>query len=175
MIRFAHKELSYAGAVTAAGVIAGGVGVAVNGPVEPRGWWGLAAIPVWAVLWRWLNTTRLLQRGDLPMFEAAVPIADPGSALGSPDQVRRTLRKFYGKMFAFWIVGTTALAYFEPLTVVFCFVHAADALLRGVQTARWERWHGVLLWQGHVEQEQQPAGIGRPRCYTTPRQGALVW
>ncbi|MET7619388.1 hypothetical protein [Streptomyces sp. NPDC005408] len=172
MIRFAHKELSYAAVVTAAGLIAGGVGVAMHGPPSARIWWALAVLPVWGFVWRWLNTTRLLRRGDLPMFEAAVPIADPARALGTRKQVTWTLRKFYGRMFGFWIVAATAVAYFEPLIVMFCFVHGVDSLIRGSQTARWERQHGVLLWEGRVEQEQQPPDIGPPRVYTTPRQKA---
>lgn len=131
MIRFAHKEFSYGTAVTAAGVIAGGVGVAVNGPLSPRSWWALAAIPVWGLLWRWLTTTRLLQRGDLPMFEAAVPLADPVRALGTPAQLSRQLRQSSGRVFGLWTVGATAVACFEPLAVVFCFVHGTASLIRG--------------------------------------------
>ncbi|MET9879940.1 hypothetical protein ABZZ36_35810 [Actinacidiphila glaucinigra] len=47
--------------------------------------------------------------------------------------------------------------------------------MRAERAARWERRHGVLLWQvwGHrVEQEQQPVDTGSPPVFTSVGQGA---
>lgn len=173
MVRFVHKQLVYAAVVALTGVTAGGVGVAVNDGADLVGWWP-AAVLGWGVLWGFASTTRLMNRGDLPLFEAAVPIADPAVALRAPSDARRWLGQFYGTMFGCMFVVTTALAIFEPLVAVFHLTWAMDPVVRAERAARWERQHRVLLWQGHVEQEQQPVKTGQPPVFTTPRQGALA-
>ncbi|MFI9586237.1 hypothetical protein ACIHCQ_31355 [Streptomyces sp. NPDC052236] len=48
---------------------------------------------------------------------------------------------------------------------------AVAPLARGQRAARWERRHGVRLWEGRVEQERQPDGADADRrvfVCTTP-------
>ncbi|MEU4498677.1 hypothetical protein OG729_05805 [Streptomyces sp. NBC_00210] len=172
MVRFVHKQLAYASVCVVTGLIALAVGIAVNGPVRLPGWWFPLAMLGWGIVWGLLSTTRLLKEGDLPLFRAAVPIADSATVLSAPAQSRRTLLKFYGTMFGFWIVVATVLAAFEPLAAVFNLFWAVDPLMRAERAARWERRRGVLLWQGDVDQEAQPVPAGQPPVFTTPRRRA---
>lgn len=169
MVRFVHKQLAYALVIGVSGLIAATVGVAVNGPVRLPGWWFIAAILAWGVFWGVASTSGLLKEGDLPLFRAAVPIADAAGALSAPAQVRLWLIRTYGMRLALWLPLGTALAVYEPLVVTFNLVWAVDPLMRAERAARWERRHRVLLWQGAVDQPEQPVPAGQPPVFTTPR------
>lgn len=139
MVRFVHKQLAYALVIGVSGLIAATVGVAVNGPVRLPGWWFIAAILAWGVFWGVASTSGLLKEGDLPLFRAAVPIADAAGALSAPAQVRLWLIRTYGMRLALWLPLGTALAVYEPLVVTFNLVWAVDPLMRAERAARWEQ------------------------------------
>lgn len=176
MIRFLYKQLAYAAVLMLSGATALGVAVAVKGGLRMYPWEVLAAFFAWQVLMGLVSTSRLKKLGDVPLFEAAVPIADPATALSVPARARarRSLGGFYGAMFAFSFVVVTVLALFEPTAALLCCMVAVDPLMRAERTARWERRQGVLLWQGHVKQDQQPVDTGQAPVFTSPRRPGRV-
>ncbi|MGW9135316.1 hypothetical protein [Streptomyces sp. NPDC055681] len=172
VIRFVYKQLAYAAAGVLAGVTALGVTVAVKGGLRmDYPWEGFAAIFAWTVLMGFVSTSKLKKLGDVPLFEAAVPIADPATVLSVPARARarRSLGGFFGAMFAPSFVVVTVLALFEPMVALLSCIFAVEPLMRAERAARWERRQGVVLWQGHVEQEQQPADTGQPPVFISPR------
>ncbi|MFJ7947119.1 hypothetical protein ACIQ6K_26220 [Streptomyces sp. NPDC096354] len=171
MIRFVYKQLAYAVVLILSGVIALGVAVAVKGGFRMYAWELLATFFACQVLMGFVSTSRLKKLGDIPTFEAAVPIADPATALSAPvrARARRSLGGSYGAMFALSIVVVTVLALFEPIAALLNCTLAVDPLMRAERAARWERRQGVLLWQGHVEQDQRPADTGQAPVFTSPR------
>ncbi|MFD8073245.1 hypothetical protein ACFV3E_11395 [Streptomyces sp. NPDC059718] len=159
------------------GLTALGVVVAVKGGSRLFVWELFAAVFACNVLTGFLATSRLKRLGDVPLFEAAVPIADPATALSASAlaRARRSLGRRYGALFAAVSVVHTALALFEPAFALVACCFTIEPLMRAERAVRWERRHGVLLWQAgerHVEQEQQPADTGQPPVYTSARQGA---
>ncbi|MER7664004.1 MULTISPECIES: hypothetical protein [unclassified Streptomyces] len=179
MERFVHKQVTSAGIVVSAGLIGLAVSAAVNGPVRLPGWWFLAALVGWAALWGVISTTGLLQGGDVALFRAAVPVADPAAVSARAAGPWRRARSL-AAAFGVWTVVAAALAFVAPLAPVFHFFWAVDPLLRAERAARWERGRNVLLWEGTDEASRPTAPVGRPSSrpsaptrrpsvFTTPR------
>lgn len=171
VIRFVHKQLAYAAVLMLSGVTALGMAVAVKDGFRMYAWEGLAAVFACTVLMGFVSTSKLKKLGDVPLFETAVPIADPATALSVPARARarRSLGRSYGAMFAFSFVVAMAFALFEPVVTLLSCMFAVEPLMRAERAVRWERRQGVLLWQGHVEQDQQPIDTGQAPVFTSPR------
>ncbi|MEU1623540.1 hypothetical protein ABZ479_40420 [Streptomyces sp. NPDC005722] len=154
-----------------------GVSVAVKGGLPMFACQVVAASFAWNVLTGLVATSRLKALGDVPLFEAAVPISDPASALSAPGlaRARRNLWRRYGALFAASSVVCTACALFVPAIALAAIGFAMEPLMRAERAARWERRRGVLLWQvgeRRLDQEQQPTGTGQPPVFTSARPGA---
>lgn len=174
MERFVHKHLTSAGIVVSAGVIGLTVSATLNDPAQLPGRWFLAALVGWGALWGAISTTGLLQGGDVALFRAAVPVADPAAVPGRAAGPWRRARS-QAVAFGVWTVIAVALAFVAPLAPVFPFFWAVDPLLRAERAARWERrrnvllWQATTLWQANTEASRPSVPAGRPSVFTTPR------
>ncbi|MFE2543850.1 hypothetical protein [Actinacidiphila glaucinigra] len=167
----------FAGTVLLSEMIPLAVGVAMKGGLSMPEWELSAGFFGWMVVTGFVATSRLKGLGDIPLFEAAVPIADPATVLSA--SVLARARRSFGRRYGALLVGTgvvsTVIALFEPAGAVVACFFAIEPLMRAERAARWERRHGVLLWQvweHRVEQEQQPVDIGPAPVFTSARQGA---
>ncbi|MFI9586236.1 hypothetical protein ACIHCQ_31350 [Streptomyces sp. NPDC052236] len=77
-------RVSYAGAILLAALTSAAVGAAVHGSVVLSDWGPVLAVIAWGLVWWLLTWTKLLRPGEPALYAAAVPIADPATALGSP-------------------------------------------------------------------------------------------
>ncbi|MFE6775750.1 hypothetical protein [Streptomyces sp. NPDC057702] len=169
MVRFVHKQRAYAGVMAASAAGTAALGHLVTGsPDMPNG--KVAAVVIGAVaLWVLLLRVEPRRWSDVAAFEGAATLADPDGVLAGHTASLTELRRLYAGMLAFWVVFGTALAAFEPLTAFLILLLSPAPLLRAERAARWERQHGVLLWQGHVDQEHQPrGGHGQAPLFTSP-------
>lgn len=177
MIRFVHKQVLFAAVWLLSGTTALVVTVAVRGGARVLQWEMLALFLAGNALTGFVATSRLKRLGDVPLFEAAVPIADPATALSASvlARSRRSLGRRYGVLLAAFGVLSSVLALFEPAVALLVCCFAVEPLMRAERAARWERRRGVLLWQlreRDVEQERQPADTGQPPVFTSARPGA---
>jgi hypothetical protein len=151
MVRYVHFELRAAIAAAAALAVTAVVLCAVHGlPELPGTWWRPVAVVVVVVaLWTPVKASRLRWVGRARAYEAAVPLADPPT--GDDSLRRRPLspRVFVG----FLGVSVTLSLLWEPFVTLVVMWQGLSWLSEGLIAARWERRHGVLLWQGHDEDE----------------------
>ncbi|MGW0337964.1 hypothetical protein ACWD0J_40340 [Streptomyces sp. NPDC003011] len=151
MGRYVHDEVRAAIAAAAALSVTAAVLCAVRGFPELSGrWWLPHAVLIAVVaLWTPVKASRLRWVGRARAYEAAVPLADPPA--GGDSLRRRPVRL---TVFAGFLAAALAVSLlWEPALTLLLGWRALSWLTESLVAARWERRHGVLLWQGHDEDD----------------------
>ncbi|MFJ5901838.1 hypothetical protein ACIQFZ_42395 [Streptomyces sp. NPDC093064] len=126
---------------------------------------------------------RVGRRAELRGYETAVPLTEPGSVLLGESAAKRPVVRRTGLFAAFLAMVGLAMRFVleepRPLIQVSLFgLLAGIFLLRSARTSRWERRHGVVLWQRNVPSQPDPVTGRRPRgmppLFTTAREAAGV-
>ncbi|MFF2506281.1 hypothetical protein ACFVTY_23255 [Streptomyces sp. NPDC058067] len=134
------------------------------------GWAGAVPVVVLLVVFLLMGL-----KSERRRYESAVPLADPAAVLPDPSVVRRALLKGMAPVAAvIAVMGVVMVLLMQPMVGTVFATFPIGLLLRAERTARWERKHGVLLWQGNAAQPAPGSG-GRavrrvmPQVYTSPR------
>lgn len=154
VFRFVHYEVTCAILAVCATVVSAGVVFAVEGvPETPRGvgpalGLGLLFLAFTAGFGV-LTVSRLKWFGEGRDFEKAVPLQDPGTVLPTPgEEFRHCLNV---PLFAFLMAAALGGGLFWERDLAFFPLAFASAwLARGWWAARWERRHGLLLWNART-------------------------
>ena len=148
MVRYVHGELTVGLALLAATGVGVAVAVGVRDTSPLTG--GLVGrVAVFVVVLLTLATlvrgTRLKWVGEVPEFEAAVPVTGADPALR-----RRPFGPFGLGRLSLFLVPSVAVGLLGVTWVLLVpLAMALDWLAKAAVGARWERGHGRLLWLGH--------------------------
>ncbi|MFG2965771.1 hypothetical protein ACGFZS_21040 [Streptomyces sp. NPDC048288] len=152
MTRYVHHQLMGAAMAVCACVISAPVVFGVRGipAVDDDALW-LVPLGVFGsiVFFGILGATRLKVVGEVRLFEAAVPLEDPGMIRPVDRSFRHNLvsTSFLCSLLLPALVMGLALS---PWLTLVHLPLALDWLIRAGIAARWEKRHGVLLWRGYV-------------------------
>lgn len=163
VVRYVRYEVTCAILAVCAAVVSAGVVFGVDGPPEtPRGLWravagGLLLLALTAGFGV-LTVSRLRWFGEGRDFDQAVPLADPGAVLPAPGREYRDSVNVY--LLVFMVASALAGGLlWERDLALYPLMFASAWLARAGWVARWERRHGLLLWNGRVP--TQPLEEGR--------------
>lgn len=187
LVRVAWASRTSAAAMATTGVLDGLLLAAVEGGVSvPEHPVAVTLALVCAGAVAVFAGARVGQGAELRGYETAVPLTEPDAVLLGESAAKRPVVRRIGMFVAFLAaVGLAANFVLEeppagPLTPVFVLgMPAGIFLLRSARTSRWERRHGVVLWQRNVPPQQPDPVTGRrprgmPPLFTTPRKTADV-
>jgi hypothetical protein len=146
MVRYIHVELRAAiGAAAALVVTAVVLGVVRGLPdASDRWWWPYVAVACLVALWVPVRASRLKAVGRARTYEAAVPLEEPPAGGDTLHRRPAGLGAFVG----FLAVSLPLSLLWDPVVTLFLTWMMLDWLSDALVAARWERRHGVLLWQG---------------------------
>ena len=172
MARVVVSQRMMAAAMAVGAVPVLGTTLAVDGGLALPGDGWAGALPIALLLAVFLLIGRKSERRR---FEQAAPLDDPATVLPDPRVVRQALMKGMAPAAAvIAVMGVVMVLVMQPMVGTVFAVFPVGLLLRAERVARWERKHGLLLWQGNIAQPAPGSG-GRavrrvmPQLYTSPR------
>ncbi|TPQ17793.1 hypothetical protein [Streptomyces sporangiiformans] len=160
MVRYVHYELMCSFVAVCAAAVSSAVAFSVRGAPEFEAGLGktlasFAFLGAFGAAWGLLTCSRLKWVGEGHEFDTAVPLENPDAVLPTPgSELRGSVN---GILFAFMVVSALLGAFLWDRMLALCpLMFAPPWLTRAAYAARWERRHGLLLWQGEVD--DQPLG-----------------